>query len=30
MPPECEQSLEKLKRRFGKQPEDLEWGYMKD
>lgn len=30
MSKECEEAIERLKRRFGKPPKDLEVGYMKD
>ena len=30
MPPECEVRIEKLKKKYGKPPKDLEWGYIKD
>lgn len=30
IPEECENKIEKLKKKFGDPPEDLEWGYMKD
>ena len=26
----CEQKIEKLKKKYGEPPKDLEWGYMKD
>ena len=29
MPPACRASIERNKERYGEQPEDLEWGYMK-
>lgn len=30
MPDECKEKLEELKKKLGKPPKDLEWGYMKD
>lgn len=30
MPAEAEEAVEKLKKKYGTQPEDLEGGYMKD
>lgn len=30
MPPECKEAIEELKKKYGKPPDDLEWGYMKD
>ena len=30
IPNECKSALEKLKEKFGEQPSDLEYGYMKD
>jgi len=30
MPEDCKKKIEKLKRKYGDPPEDLEWGYMKD
>lgn len=29
MPQECEEALERLKKKYGKPPKDLEWGYEK-
>ena len=30
MPQRCSETYEKLKKKLGKPPEDIEWGYMKD
>ncbi len=30
MPSECEDKIKELEGKFGKKPEDLEWGYQKD
>lgn len=29
MPKECKDKLEELKKKLGKEPKDLKWGYMK-
>jgi len=29
IPEDCKKRVEELKRKFGKPPDDLEWGYMK-
>jgi hypothetical protein len=29
MPKECKDKIEELKKKLGKPPRDLEWGYMK-
>jgi len=30
MPEDCRKRIEKLKKKYGEPPEDLEWGYFKD
>lgn len=30
MPPEAKAHIEKMEKKLGEKPDDLEWGYMKD